>query len=499
MTPKCMTVRLACNGAPPLLYKYGVIVKPGVEYAGCRVLYASPSPCQVAPTTKFTYGDYVDYTVREYERDVVVRLDYGGRRRRRGSQDVYVYPRNVWEEVKERIIEPLQKGEAPEEAGVLLYGPPGTGKTSMAIILSQIHGLYPVFIEPASILSKYVGESEKRIAGFMRQAEENEPSIVILDDADWLIRPRETLISSEDVGIYLSLLQILLSKFEEWYKEERRIVTVITTNRREERIEGALRRSGRLGEPVFVPLPDYEGVSLLMRELGVPEDKVDEWARKAVNAGLPMSDVVSLARKLAQGRTPRIRPRKGRGYTRVVAPEVSKSLVETVKGKLPGICEALGRGSRLAIIKPPAISVPLAVILAGSICKKPVVLLTDQRAFDEAVDTADNSGAVLVLSHDYIDQGVVRTIANIAKSTIIYAGSSAVPAEAYPISLHYLSDKIRRDVVKALAEYHGVPVDERALRAIERMETQSLERLLQAMGLYKARLSQLRALVAPYG
>jgi transitional endoplasmic reticulum ATPase len=82
-----------------------------------------------------------------------------------------------------------QLGVAPP-AGALLYGPPGTGKTTIAKALAT--EVRASFYEQsaADLLSKYVGESEERVARLFARARENRPSIIFIDEIDALLKRR---------------------------------------------------------------------------------------------------------------------------------------------------------------------------------------------------------------------------------------------------------------------------------------------------------------------
>jgi transitional endoplasmic reticulum ATPase len=82
-----------------------------------------------------------------------------------------------------------QLGVAPP-AGVLLFGPPGTGKTTIAKALAT--EVRASFYEQsaADLLSKYVGESEERVARLFSRARENRPAIIFIDEIDALLKRR---------------------------------------------------------------------------------------------------------------------------------------------------------------------------------------------------------------------------------------------------------------------------------------------------------------------
>jgi transitional endoplasmic reticulum ATPase len=113
--------------------------------------------------------------------------------------------RVTWDEVilpaqtQEKLQEILMIFQNPElgrqlgvqpPAGVLLYGPPGSGKTTIAKALAT--EVQASFYEQsaADLLSKYVGESEERVARLFARARENRPSIIFIDEIDALLKRR---------------------------------------------------------------------------------------------------------------------------------------------------------------------------------------------------------------------------------------------------------------------------------------------------------------------
>jgi transitional endoplasmic reticulum ATPase len=109
------------------------------------------------------------------------------------------------EETREQILEVLDVFAHPElarelgaepPAGILLYGPPGTGKTTIArAIASQVSASF-YEQSAAGLLSKWVGESEQRVAKLFARARENRPTIIFIDEVDALLARRNTDSSS---------------------------------------------------------------------------------------------------------------------------------------------------------------------------------------------------------------------------------------------------------------------------------------------------------------
>lgn len=96
-------------------------------------------------------------------------------------------------------LEPLAAGLKRSGAGRLcLYGPPGTGKTAFGKHIAKTLDRPLLVKRTSDILSKWVGETEKNIAGMFEEAE-REDAVLLLDEADSLLRDRRTARASWEV------------------------------------------------------------------------------------------------------------------------------------------------------------------------------------------------------------------------------------------------------------------------------------------------------------
>ena len=181
--------------------------------------------------------------------------------------------------------------ELPAPKGILLYGPPGCGKTliakavanSLSQKVAELTGnrnvrSYFLNIKGPELLNKYVGETERQIrVVFQRareKAEEGVPVIVFFDEMDSLFRTRGTGISSD---MESTIVPQLLAEIDG--VESLRDVIVIGATNREDLIDPAILRPGRLDVKIKIERPDEEGAAqiferYLHRELPLDAEEI---------------------------------------------------------------------------------------------------------------------------------------------------------------------------------------------------------------------------------
>jgi proteasome-associated ATPase len=208
--------------------------------------------------------------------------------------------RNQIQDIRDAVELPFLYAELFEEhqlkppKGVLLYGPPGCGKTLIAKAVAKslaqqvaektghvaAHS-YFLNIKGPELLNKYVGETERQIRLIFQRAKEKSaegfPVIVFFDEMDSLFRTRGSGISSD---VENTIVPQLLSEIDG--VEALKNVIVIGASNREDMIDPAILRPGRLDVKIKIERPDAEAAGeILAKYLTVEVPLHDETLRAA--------------------------------------------------------------------------------------------------------------------------------------------------------------------------------------------------------------------------
>jgi transitional endoplasmic reticulum ATPase len=137
--------------------------------------------------------------------------------------------------------------------GGIFSGPSGTGKTLMAKAIAGEMGMTLFTVDPPTLLSKWVGESEKGLREVFKRAKQASPCILFFDEIEAMAPAR----SAEDTGAVSQ--RIVSQLFRELDGLQSSLgVMIIAATHRSDMMEPALLRSGRFDSVIEFPLPSKE-------------------------------------------------------------------------------------------------------------------------------------------------------------------------------------------------------------------------------------------------
>jgi len=204
--------------------------------------------------------------------------------------------------IREMVEIPLKHPDVFERLGieppkgVLLHGPPGTGKTLLAKAVANESEANFILLNGPEIMSKFYGESEKKLRDLFEEAEKNAPSIIFIDEIDAIAPKREEATGEVERRVVSQLLTVM-----DGLKSRGRVVVIGATNRPNS-IDPALRRPGRFDREVEIRAPDKAGrlQVLKIHTRGMPLMKdvnLEELA--GVTHGFVGADINALAKEAA--------------------------------------------------------------------------------------------------------------------------------------------------------------------------------------------------------
>ncbi len=217
----------------------------------------------------------------------------------------------VVQKVREMIELPLRHPELFERLGVeapkgvLLHGPPGTGKTLLARAVASETNANFISLGGPEIMSKFYGESEGRLREVFKEAQENAPSIVFIDEIDSIAPKREEVTGEVEKRVVSQLLSLM-----DGLQSRGKVVVIGATNRINA-IDPALRRPGRFDREIEIGVPDREGrlEVLQIHTRGMPlADDVDLKRLADITHGFVGADLEALAKEAAIRALRRILP-----------------------------------------------------------------------------------------------------------------------------------------------------------------------------------------------
>lgn len=236
--------------------------------------------------------------------------------------------------VREMIELPLKHPELFDRLGidppkgVLLFGPPGTGKTLLARAVANESDATFISINGPEIMSKFYGESEKRLREIFDKASQQAPSIIFIDEIDSIAPKREEVQGEVERRVVAQLLALM-----DGLQARGRVIVIAATNR-QDALDPALRRPGRFDREIELPVPTRNGRKevLLIHTRGMPLGKnVNLDALADATHGMVGADLSAIAREAAMNTLRRILPKINLEEDQPIAPEIIEDLEVTAE------------------------------------------------------------------------------------------------------------------------------------------------------------------------
>ncbi len=259
------------------------------------------------------------------------------------------------QKIREMVELPLKHPELFERLGieppkgVLLYGPPGTGKTLLAKAVANESEANFYSISGPEIMSKYYGESEQRLREIFKEAEENAPSIIFIDEIDSIAPKREEVTGEVERRVVAQLLALMDGL------EARGQVIVIGATNRPNAIDPALRRPGRFDREIEIKVPDRNArlEILQIHTRGMPLAKDVNLEKLAdMTHGFVGADLEALCKEAAMRALRRVLPEIDL-EAETIPPEVLAKLEVTMKDFLDALKDIEPSALREVLVEVP--------------------------------------------------------------------------------------------------------------------------------------------------
>ncbi|MGY5143288.1 MAG: CDC48 family AAA ATPase [Candidatus Nitrosopumilus sp. bin_32a] len=181
-------------------------------------------------------------------------------------------------------------------SGILLYGPPGCGKTLLAKVMASESEANMFPINGPEIMNKYYGETEAKLRDIFKEAKDNSPSIIFIDEIDAIAPKREEAYGDVEKRVVAQLLALMDGL------NDRGNVIVLGATNRPDSIDPALRRPGRFDREFEISVPNEDGrlEILEIHTRGMPlSDDIDLKDLSSELHGYTGADIKSLCREAA--------------------------------------------------------------------------------------------------------------------------------------------------------------------------------------------------------
>ncbi|MCE4613630.1 MAG: AAA family ATPase [Desulfurococcales archaeon] len=246
--------------------------------------------------------------------------------------------------IREAIIYPIKRPELFPlgwPRGILLYGPPGTGKTMLAAAVANEVDAEFLYVDAATIMSKWLGEGEKNVKKLFdyarKKAEEGTPAIIFIDEIDALLGKH-----TNEIGGEVRVRNQFLKEMDGLLDKDKKLhVYVIGATNKPWALDEAFIR--RFQKRIYVPLPDKRArlalLKILTRKIRLAKDvNLEDLAERLEGySGSDIKDIVTDAYMIT---VREVFEKGGRGDPRPVS---LKDFEEVLKRRKPSVDERLIR------------------------------------------------------------------------------------------------------------------------------------------------------------
>jgi len=235
-------------------------------------------------------------------------------------------------------------------SGILLYGPPGCGKTLIAKVLASESEANFYSINGPEIMNKYYGETEAMLRDIFKEAKENSPSVIFIDEIDAIAPKREEAYGDVEKRVVAQLLALMDGL------NERGNVIVLGATNRPESVDPALRRPGRFDREIEISVPNADGrlEILQIHTRGMPLHDVDLKTLAAELHGYTGADIKSLCREAAMKAVRTLLP-DVENETEKVSPEILLKLKITLQDFYDAMHEIVPTAMREFYVESPKV------------------------------------------------------------------------------------------------------------------------------------------------
>lgn len=169
------------------------------------------------------------------------------------------------QQMREEVIEPLHNPEEYRRYGVtipngmLLYGPPGCGKTFFAKHFAEEVGFNFMCITPATLKSRFVNATQENIAKMFKEAEDNAPTVIFIDEMNELVPNRD------DGNVHEMSRSAVNEMLAQMDRTGEKGIFIIGATNYPNMIDPAILRAGRLDKKYYIGVPNTEARMALFK------------------------------------------------------------------------------------------------------------------------------------------------------------------------------------------------------------------------------------------